>query len=182
MTVLDKPAIKRLVLALRHALEDDYEAVLRRYGLFADRDWVAPEKLPRATPELLHERARMVAAMQPELSRIKAAGTKDASKAQQEATRWYVREAAFTMLNRLVGLKCLEVRKLFLEVIQTAWSMAVAASIIAIGVRPIRLRRLAPTMGCRQCSCPHSARSRRRLARCSTRRAIAAWCCRAIPR
>jgi hypothetical protein len=27
-----------------------------------------------------------------------------------EATRWYIRQVAFTTLNRLIGLKCLEVR------------------------------------------------------------------------
>lgn len=120
MTNLDKPAIKRLVLSLRRMLEEDYEAVLRRYGLFTDREWLPPEKLPRATPEALHERERMIAAMRPEVARIRAAGTKDERKAEQEATRWYIREAAFTIVNRLVGLKCLEVRGLFPEVITTS--------------------------------------------------------------
>lgn len=120
MTNLDKPAIKRLVLSLRRMLEEDYEAVLRRYGLFTDREWLPPEKLPRATPEALHERERMIAAMRPEVARIRAAGTKDERKAEQEATRWYIREAAFTIINRLVGLKCLEVRGLFPEVITTS--------------------------------------------------------------
>ena len=107
---LDKAAIKSMVLFLRRTLEDDYTVVLRRFGLYTDRNWLEKDQ---------PHRERMVAAMQPEIARIKAAGTNDTRQAEQEATRWYIREAAFTMLNRLVGLKCLEVRGLFPEVIQT---------------------------------------------------------------
>ena len=37
---------KSLVLDLRHNLEDELTIVLRRYGLFTDRDWRASSKAP----------------------------------------------------------------------------------------------------------------------------------------
>lgn len=114
-TVLDKPIIKGFVLGLRRLLEDDMTSVLRQYGLFADRDWLPGWEIPQGNREA---RRRMEAAMQPELERIEAIEANPA-KARQAAARWYIRETAFTYLNRLVGLKCLEVRGLFPEVIQT---------------------------------------------------------------
>ena len=38
-----KSAIKSLVLDLRHTLEDELAIVLRRYGLFTDRNWSLEE-------------------------------------------------------------------------------------------------------------------------------------------
>lgn len=105
-----KTAIKKLVLDLRHLLEEDIEVVLKRYGLFTNREWLVEERIPRADAELLAARARMAAAVEVEMAR----GIK-----RGEATRWYIREVAFTYLNRLVGLKCLEVRGLIDEVITT---------------------------------------------------------------
>lgn len=105
-----KTAIKKLVLDLRHLLEEDIEVVLKRYGLFTNREWLGESRIPRADAELLVTRARMTAAVEVEMAR----GIK-----QGEATHWYIREVAFTYLNRLVGLKCLEVRGLIDEVITT---------------------------------------------------------------
>jgi hypothetical protein len=105
-----KPQIKKLALDLRHLLEDDLAVVLKRYGIFADRAWLPVEKIPKADDEVLHTRQRLEAAMQPNLER----GVK-----RPEAARLYVREASFTFLNRLLGLKVLEVRDLFPETIQT---------------------------------------------------------------
>ncbi|RMF03978.1 MAG: hypothetical protein D6768_04530, partial [Chloroflexi bacterium] len=105
-----KTAIKKLVLDLRHLLEEDIEVVLKRYGLFTNREWLAEARIPKADAQLLADRARMAAAIEVEMAR----GIK-----RGEATRWYIREVAFTYLNRLVGLKCLEVRGLMDEVITT---------------------------------------------------------------
>jgi hypothetical protein len=105
-----KRHIKKLVLDLRHLLEDDLTVVLKRYGIFTDRAWLKPEELPKATSDLLATRKRLEAIMQPDLER-------DLSPARAAAL--YVREAAFTHLNRLAGLKALEVRDLFPETIQT---------------------------------------------------------------
>ncbi|MDY7080766.1 MAG: BREX-1 system adenine-specific DNA-methyltransferase PglX [Chloroflexota bacterium] len=105
-----KSAIKKLVLNLRHLLENDIEVVLKRYGLFTDRPWLPPGKIPKADTDVLAARRRMEAAIAVEQARGLEPG---------EATRWYVREVAFTYLNRLAGLKCLEVRGLIDEVITT---------------------------------------------------------------
>jgi hypothetical protein len=67
MTDLNKPAIKRMVLDLRHLLEEDITAVLRQYGLFADRDWLPADKV---RPHLREARDRMEATMLPEVERI----------------------------------------------------------------------------------------------------------------
>jgi hypothetical protein len=105
-----KSAIKKLVLDLRHLLEEDVEAVLKRYGIYTDRAWLPVEKIPKATDAIRRARTRMEAAIAVEQARGIARG---------EAARWYIREVAFTTLNRLVGLKCLEVRGLIEEVITT---------------------------------------------------------------
>lgn len=110
MEQADKIAIKKLVLDLRHLLEEDIEVVLKRYGLFTNREWLEEGQLTKADAELLAARARMVAAIEVEMARRINRG---------EATRWYIREVAFTYLNRLVGLKSLEVRGLIDEVITT---------------------------------------------------------------
>jgi hypothetical protein len=103
-----KTAIKKLVLTLRQLLEQDIEVVLKRYGLFTDRAWLPADKIPKADEEVLAARRRMQAAIAVEQARGLKPGP---------ATRWYIREVAFTYLNRLVGLKCLEVRGLIEEVI-----------------------------------------------------------------
>ena len=105
-----KTAIKKLVLKLRHELEDDVEVVLKRYGIFTDREWLAEDQIPKSDDDILQARRRMAAAIAVEEARDIPRG---------EATRWYIREVAFTYLNRLVGLKCLEVRGLIDEVITT---------------------------------------------------------------
>ncbi len=105
-----KTAIKKLVLGLRKLLEEDIEVVLKRYGLFTDRAWLPLDKIPKADESILAARQRMEAAIAVEQARDLKPG---------EATRWYIREVAFTYLNRLVGLKCLEVRGLIEEVITT---------------------------------------------------------------
>ena len=103
-----KTAIKKLVLNLRKLLEEDIEVVVKRYGLFTDRAWLPEGEIPRADEEILAARRRMVAAIGVEQARGLEPGA---------ATGWYIREVAFTYLNRLVGLKCLEVRGLIEEVI-----------------------------------------------------------------
>ncbi len=105
-----KRQIKKLVLDLRHLLEEDLTVVLKRYGIFTDRAWLKPEALPKATTELLATRQYLEAAMLPDLER---------GLPLARAAALYVREAAFTHLNRLVGLKAIEVRNLFTETIQT---------------------------------------------------------------
>ncbi len=105
-----KAQIKSLVLSLRKLFEEDIEAVLKRYGLFADRAWLPEAQIPRPDGETLLRRARMAAVIQASM---------DQGYTCQEATREYIRRTALTYLIRLIGLKCLEVRNLSDEVITT---------------------------------------------------------------
>jgi len=108
-----KTAIKSLVLDLRKSLEADIEVGLRRYG-------ITPTAL-RPVDTLKHlddrgitARIRMEEAIHHEMERAT-----DSKQTLAEAVHWFVREVAFTHLNRLVGLKAMEVRGLVPEVIQT---------------------------------------------------------------
>jgi len=106
-----KSAIKSLVLDLRHTLEDELAIALKRYGLFTDRAWSLDSPPDRLTTDADRETwHRIVAAVR--------RGMKE-GRTLPQASADYVRESAFTFLNRLVGLKCLEVRGIIAETITT---------------------------------------------------------------
>jgi hypothetical protein len=115
-----KRAIKSLVLQLRHKLEDDITIQLKRYG-FAGERWVPLSRLPHIEEDnqATIERFRLEAALEQHLRRIGADPSSASAKQRAEAVDWFVREVAFTHLNRLVALKCLEVRELIPEIITT---------------------------------------------------------------
>jgi hypothetical protein len=107
-----KTAIKSLVLDLRKSLEADIEVGLRRYGITPTT--LRPlDTLKHLNDRELSARIRMEEALRHELGRDET--TDDLA----DAVHWFVREVAFTHLNRLVGLKALEVRGLAPESIQT---------------------------------------------------------------
>lgn len=107
-----KTAIKSLVLDLRKSLEADIEVGLRRYGITPTA--LRPlDTLKHLNDRELAARIRMEEAIRHELGRDET--TDDLA----DAVHWFVREVAFTHLNRLVGLKALEVRGLAPESIQT---------------------------------------------------------------
>jgi hypothetical protein len=106
-----KSAIKSLVLDLRHTLEDELAIVLRRYGVFTDRDWPLDAPPDRLTDPADREIWRRIVT-------VVRQGMRE-GRTLQEASQDYVRESAFTFLNRLVGLKCLEVRAIIDEIITT---------------------------------------------------------------
>ncbi len=115
-----KSAIKSHVLTLRHKLEDDIAIQLKRYG-FAGERWLPLERLPHIEwdDQAASDHYRLKAALEQQLRRM-GVNTKKAKPQQRaEAVYWFVREIAFTHLNRLVALKCLEVRDLIPEVITT---------------------------------------------------------------
>jgi hypothetical protein len=111
---MDKPtkdAIRELVLNLRKTLEAEIERELGRYGIYANRAWIAADELPRLTEkERDEDRPRLEAAIRRE---------QDAGLDQAEAVRAFIRETAYTHMNRLLGLKCMEVRGLITETITT---------------------------------------------------------------
>lgn len=115
-----KSAIKSLVLGLRHKLEDDIAIRLKRYGFSGER-WLPLERLPHIEQDnqAAIERFRLDAALEQHLRRIGADPEDPAPKQRSEAVNWFVREVAFTHLNRLVALKVLEMRGLIEEIITT---------------------------------------------------------------
>ena len=97
-----KKRLKSLFVELRRMLEDDLGKQLKRLGFDAAKSAATPiEKLTYLTAEEIAARRVLdaVAAKEQSVAGNYAAGI--------EALR---REAAYTHLNRLVGLKCLELR------------------------------------------------------------------------
>ena len=97
-------ALARAVLELRAALEDDFRRQLGALGLLES----GIQPLPAGRTLSPHEqRARDAAeaVVQREV---------EGGASHREALESYIREAAFTFLNRLVGLRCLEERGLLL--------------------------------------------------------------------
>ncbi len=97
-------AIKLMVLDLRGALQEDFTIQLRAMGIAASG--VGPVPGGRALPPA-DARARELAVAVIERER-------EAGASHADALGRYVRESAFTFLNRLVGLRCLEARGLLL--------------------------------------------------------------------
>jgi len=96
-----KQQIKRWVLELRHLLEDDFERQLRRYGIEAGEDIAPVDELDYLTDDEKRKREVIEATIRREAEN--EGGLAGGVKA-------YVRDAAYTYLNRLVGLKCMEAR------------------------------------------------------------------------
>lgn len=106
-----KDSIRELVLKLRKTLEAEVERELGRYGIYANRKWIPAAELPRLTEQERElDRPRIEAAIHRE---------QDAGLSREEAVVAFVRETAYTHLNRLLGLKCMEMRGLIKETITT---------------------------------------------------------------
>jgi len=97
-----KKRLKPLIIELRRTLEEDLERELRRLGFDGSKDSPVPvEKLSYLTDQERAIRAELEAILAKEQESIGSfAGALEAVR----------REAAYTHLNRLVGLKCLELR------------------------------------------------------------------------
>ena len=90
-----KDAIHDLVLKLRKTLEGEVERELGRYGIYAQRDWIDASDLPRLSKkEKEHDRPRIEAAIQRE---------QDAGLGRDEAVRAFIRETAYTHMNRFIS-------------------------------------------------------------------------------
>lgn len=111
MDKIAKTAIHDLVLSLRKILEAEVERELGRYGIYTDRSWIRVDELPRLNEqEKKYIRPRIEAAIQRE---------RDGGMDTAQAVSAFIRETAYTHLNRLLGLKCMEVRGLIKETITT---------------------------------------------------------------
>jgi hypothetical protein len=97
-------AISRMVLDLREAIEDDYRKQLRALGIGAAG--IGPIPSGRA---LAADEARVREVATAVVAQAVAAGSTAA-----EAVEGFVRESAFTFLNRAIGFRCLEERGLLL--------------------------------------------------------------------
>jgi len=107
-----KRAIKKTVLRLRNLLEkEDIPAVLKQHGIFPDGRRVSVDKITSLDDTGKFRRERLEEILERE---IKAAGNDPKAGVAR-----YCREVAFTYLNRLIALRCMEVRGLIDECIKT---------------------------------------------------------------
>ena len=112
MDEVTKRAIKKTILALRKLLEkEDIPAVLKQHGIFPDGRRVPAERIALLDDAGKSRRDRLEAILERE---IKAAGNDPKAGVVR-----YCREVAFTYLNRLIALRCMEVRGLIDECIKT---------------------------------------------------------------
>lgn len=99
-----KDSVRRWIGQLRASLEDDFAAALQRYGFRRDGRHTAESELALPMSELPVRRA---------LDALIEHDTKAEGKnAPQRGFDAVVRELTYTLVNRLVGLKVMEARKL----------------------------------------------------------------------
>jgi len=112
MDEITKRAIKKTILALRKLLErKDIPAVLKQHGIFPDGRRVPVEKIALLDDAGKSRRVRLEAVLERE--------TKAAGNNVEAGVERYLREVTFTYLNRLIALRCMEVRRLIDECIKT---------------------------------------------------------------
>ncbi len=95
-------ALARMVLEMRATLEDDFTRQLAAFGI--RENGVQPAGRP-LTPHDQRSHDTVVAAVRREV---------EGGASHVAALKSYVREAAFTFLNRIVGLRCMEERGLLI--------------------------------------------------------------------
>ncbi|WP_217497659.1 Eco57I restriction-modification methylase domain-containing protein, partial [Methanosarcina mazei] len=110
-----KNKIKSMVLALRQDFEKEIANRLNNIGISPDREWKDGRSLPHLSEDEigrneLEKRRRIAAFITREIK---------AGQGQKAATEEFIREASYTWINRLIGLKCLESQDLIEEVITT---------------------------------------------------------------
>lgn len=110
-----KNKIKSIVLALRQDFEKEIANRLNNMGISPDKEWKDGRSLPHLSDDEigrneLEKRRRIAAFINREIK---------AGQSQKTATEEFIREASYTWINRLIGLKCLESQDLIEEVITT---------------------------------------------------------------
>ena len=96
--------IRQVVLECRRLLEQEFDELLRLYGILPEHA-MAPERLP---PERREVRERFDAAL-----------AREASQDYSHARQRYLKHAAFTFLNRLLALRMAEASGLLVETVIT---------------------------------------------------------------
>ena len=113
-----KKVLKAVVLELRHMLEGyydgsrwhagDLEQRLNAVGVWRDRDPLPADELAGLSPADINAR---------KVADAYLALRDEAGVGREEAVAEFVRETAYTWTNRLLALRCMEVRELIDEVI-----------------------------------------------------------------
>ena len=101
-----KKKIKNMVLTLREMFENEIENRLNYYGIYRDKAWKDGRSLRYLSSEELSNKKRVEAF----IKRQESAGL-----SQSQATVEFIKEASYTWINRLIGLKCMETRGLIDE-------------------------------------------------------------------
>lgn len=105
-----KTKIKNLALALRDDLEKEIENRLDNIGIYIDKEWKDGRSLTHLSKDEIEKRKRVAAFIKRE---------EKIGLDQRKATSEFIKEASYTWINRLLGLKCMECRGLIEEVITT---------------------------------------------------------------
>jgi hypothetical protein len=105
-----KTKIKNLALALRDDLEKEIENRLDNIGIYIDKEWKDGRSLTHLSKDEIEKRKRVAAFIRRE---------EKIGLDQKKATSEFIKEASYTWINRLLGLKCMECRGLIEEVITT---------------------------------------------------------------
>ena len=105
-----KTRIKNMVLSLRDDFEKEIGNRLNNIGIYPDKDWKDGRSLPHLSKDELEKRKHVAVF----ILREEKIGL-DRKKATEE----FIKEASYTWINRLLGLKCLECRGLIEDVITT---------------------------------------------------------------
>ena len=105
-----KTKIKNLALALRDDLEKEIENRLDNIGIYVDKEWKDGRSLTHLSKDEIEKRKRVAAFIKRE---------EKIGLDQKKATSEFIKEASYTWINRLLGLKCMESRGLIEEVITT---------------------------------------------------------------
>jgi hypothetical protein len=103
-----KTKIKNLALALRDDLEKEIENRLDNIGIYPDKEWKDGRSLTHLSKDEIEKRKRVAAFIKRE---------EKIGLDQRKATSEFIKEASYTWINRLLGLKCMECRGLIEEVI-----------------------------------------------------------------
>ncbi len=112
MDAITKKAIKKTILRLRRLLEkEDIPAILKQHGIFPDGRRIPTEKIVLLDDAGKSRRERLEAIIERE--------TISAGNDPVTGVKRYCREVAFTYLNRLIALRCMEMRALIDECIKT---------------------------------------------------------------
>lgn len=108
MNTEQKRAIKSTILECREILEKDIEQVLINYGIYINKSWINVRDLNNLTEEQESIRVKV----EKVIEKLEKGGF-DKSKAVVE----YIKEVAYTYLNRVAALRVMEVRGLIDEIL-----------------------------------------------------------------